>query len=108
MSTRPMPPRSAASQSNPDLESTAELPVLDPPTATAPATATVTVEIAECPAEERHAGTDTRPLAAPARAALAASAEERRRYEVELQSRLQELRETQQRLATQGKRLLQL
>ena len=111
MSTRPMPPRSVASQSNPDLESTAELPVLDPPAATVPATATVTVEIAEYPADERHAGTDTWPLAAPARAALAAaaaSAEERRRYEVELQSRLQELREIQERLATQGQRLLQL
>ena len=111
MSTRPMPPRTVASQTNPDLESTAELPVLDPPAAAAPAAPTVTVEIAEYPADERHAGTDTWPLGAPARAALAAaaaSAEERRRYEAELQSRTQELRETQERMAAHGKRLLQL
>ena len=111
MSTRPMPPRSAASQTNPDLESTAELPVLDPPAATAPAAPTVTVEIAEYPAEERHGSTDTWSLAGPARAALAAaaaSAEERRRYEAELQSRTQELREIQERLAAHGKRSLQL
>jgi pSer/pThr/pTyr-binding forkhead associated (FHA) protein len=111
MSTRPMPPRSAASQTNPDLESTAELPVLDPPAATASAAPTVTVEIAEYPAEERHGSTDTWSLAGPARAALAAaaaSAEERRRYEAELQSRTQELREIQERLAAHGKRSLQL
>ena len=111
MSTRPMPPRSAASQANPDLDSTAELPVLDPPATAATETPTATVEIAKPPADDRHAGTDSWPLAPPARTALAvaaARADGRRRHEAELQSRAKELRETQERLAAHGKRLLQL
>src|SRR6516225_5731027 len=111
MSTRPMPPRSAASQANPDLDSTAELPVLDPPATAATETPTATVEIAKPSADDRHASTDSWPLAPPPRTALAvaaASADARRRHEAELQSRAKELRETQERLAAHGKRLLQL
>src|SRR5215831_13059273 len=109
MSPRPVPPKPASSKASPDLDSTAELPVLDPAAADTPAANNATVRVG--PPDDPQATTDTWALTPAARAALgaaAASAEERRQQESELQSRTAALQEAHERLASHGKRLLQL
>ena len=111
MSPRPVPPKPASSQAGPDLDSTAELPVLDPAAADTPAANTPNVRVAADAPDDPQATTDTWGLTPAARAAAgaaAASAEERRRQESELQSRTAALQEAHERLASHGKRLLQL
>ena len=88
MSSRPrQPPKSSNAGS--DLDSTAELPVLD--VATPPASATTTImKVPAAGTEEPQATTDTRALSPAGRTALttaaAASAEQLRQQELELQA----------------------
>jgi chromosome segregation ATPase len=111
MSSRPRPPP-ASPDAGTDLDSTAELPVLDVATPAASATTTsTTVKVQPAVPEDQPAVTDTWAVAPAARAALsaaAASAEEHRRQQLELQSRTKALQEAEQRLASHAKRLLQL
>jgi chromosome segregation ATPase len=108
MSSRPRPPE--PSRPDPDLERTAELPVLDP--AFAPdESATLTVQVPAGAADETHAVTDNWPLPAAARAGLsnaAASAAARRQEEAEHDARKAALQDAQERLATHGQRVVQL
>jgi len=109
MSSRPRrPPASPPAAS--DLDSTAELPVLEVP-APAASTPATTAKVAASGTGDPLAttGTWTHPLAEPAASsAAAASGEEQRRQQLELESRTTALREAEQRLASHGKRLLQL
>jgi predicted nuclease with TOPRIM domain len=109
MSSRPRPPPPSPDAGN-DLDSTAELPVLDvaTPVASTPSTA---VQVAAAAPEEQPAIADTWAVSPPARAApsaVAASAEEHRHQQLELQSRTKALQEAEERLASHAKRLLQL
>ena len=109
MSSRPRrPPASPPAAS--DLDSTAELPVLDVPAAAASTPATA-AKVAASGTEDPLATTGTwaHPLAeTAASSAAAASGEEQRRQQLELESRTAALREAEQRLASHGRRLLQL
>jgi predicted nuclease with TOPRIM domain len=111
MSSRPRPPPASADAGT-DLDSTAELPVLEVATPAASATTTsTTVKVQPAVPEDQPAVTDTWPVAPAARAALsaaAASAEEHRRQQLELQSRTKALQEAEERLASHARRLLQL
>ena len=111
MSSRPRPPP-ASPDAGTDLDSTAELPVLDVATPAASATTTsTTVKVQPAGPEDQPTVTDTWAVAPAARAALsaaAASAEEHRRQQLELQSRTKALQEAEERLASHGRRLLQL
>src|SRR5580658_1895309 len=96
MNPRSMPPAHAPVKSQPDLESTAELPVLDAAGVDDAATL-----------EQTHAGTDQWAVPSSVRAALETVADEAR-GEGKLQSLVKQLRETQELLATRGERLAQL
>jgi len=109
MSSRPRPPP-ASSRAGSDLDSTAELPVLDVAAPAASAT-TTTAKVPAAGTEDPLATTDSWALSPAARAALsaaAASAEDQRQQQLELQSRTTALKEAEERLASHGKRLLQL
>ena len=93
MSPRPMPPPVKA-HADPDLESTAELPVLDAAGAAGALAA----------ADEQHSGTDTWSVPPVARALAEAAAE----HGEQLQALSVQLRETQELLANKGERLTQL
>src|SRR5215472_13533945 len=109
MSSRPRrPPASPPAAS--DLDSTAELPVLEVP-APAASTPATTAKVAASGTGDPLAttGTWTHPLAEPAASsAAAASGEEQRRQQLELESRTTALKEAEERLASHAKRLLQL
>ena len=110
MSSRPRPPPVSSHDSS-DLDSTAELPVLDAAAPAASASSTTTVKVPAAAADDPQAATDTWSLSPAARAALnaaAASAEEQRRQETELRARTAALHEAQERLASHTQRLLQL
>ena len=106
MSSRPRRPP-ASPQTGSDLDSTAELPVLDIP---APAATTTATTAASATGDSlATTGTWAHPLAEQAAStAAAASGEEQRRQRLELESRTAALREAEERLASHGKRLLQL
>ena len=107
MSSRPRPP-AASPDAGSDLDSTAELPVLDVAGPAASAT-TTTVKVPAADTADPLARTGTWALSPAAQAASgAASAEEQRRQQLELQSRAAALREAEERLASHAKRLLQL
>jgi len=108
MSSRPRRPPASA-QAGSDLDSTAELPVLDVP-APAASTSATSAKVAASGTEDPLAttGTYAHPLAEQAASSAAASAEEQRRQRLELESRTAALREAEERLASHGKRLLQL
>src|SRR5262245_23274591 len=108
MSSRPRPPPASADAGS-DLDSTAELPVLD--VATPAASATTAAKVPAPGTEEQLARTDTWAVSPAARAALsaaAASAQEQRQLQHELQSRTKALQEAEERLANHAKRLLHL
>ena len=109
MSSRPRPPP-ALSHAGSDLDSTAELPVLDVAAPAASAT-TTTAKFPAAGTEDPLAATDSWALSPAARAALsaaAATAEEQRQQQLELRSRTNALKEAEERLASHAKRLLQL
>ena len=109
MSSRPRPPP-ASSHAGSDLDSTAELPVLDVAAPAASAT-TTTAKFPAAGTEDPLAATDSWALSPAARAALsaaAATAEEQRQQQLELRSRTNALKEAEERLASHAKRLLQL
>src|SRR5262249_59560692 len=108
MGWRGRPPPASADGGS-DLDSTAELPVLDG--ATPAASATTTAKVPEPGTEEQLARTDTWAVSPAARAALsaaAASAEEQRQLQHELQSRTKALQDAEERLVNHAKRLLHL
>jgi pSer/pThr/pTyr-binding forkhead associated (FHA) protein len=110
MSSRPRPPPKS-SDTGSDLDSTAELPVLDVATPAAGAP-TTTMKVPAAGTEEPQAATDTWAPSPASLAALtaaaAASVEQQRQQERELQARTAALQEAQERLASHATRLLQL
>jgi len=110
MSSRPRPP--APSRADPDLDTTAELPVLDPAYAPDDANATLTVQVDPGARDEHHAVTDTWAAPPGARAALSAAAASAAAGRQEEEAQHDELRaalhEAQERLSSHGKRLVQL
>ena len=108
MSSRPRPPPASADAGS-DLDSTAELPVLD--VATPAASPTTTAKVPADGPQDQLARTDSWAVSPAAHAALsaaAASAEEQRHLQHELQSRTKALHEAEERLANHAKRLLHL
>jgi hypothetical protein len=98
MNPRSMPPAQLSPQPQSDLESTAELPVLDAAGAAE----------AQAAADAQHGGTDTWVALPGARSAPPAVAEDRGQQDAKLLSLTKQLRETQELLATRGERLAQL
>src|SRR6516164_15696 len=106
MSSRPRRPP-ASPRAGSDLDSTAELPVLDVPAPAASTAAATAASATEDPLATT--GTWAHPLAEQAAStAAAANGEEQRRIRLELESRTVALREAEERLASHAKRLLQL
>jgi predicted nucleic acid-binding Zn-ribbon protein len=98
MNPRSMPPAQLSPQPKSDLDSTAELPVLD----------AAGVPVAQAPAETQQGGTDTWVVLPGARAAQPVASEDNRPQDAKLLSLSKQLRETQELLATRGERLAQL